>query len=180
MTTEPRATAADGRVRIRRFEAGDGPGVRRVNERALRAVEGFQYVEGGQPDLRDVPGVYLDGRGEFLVAEWVGVEGESLTGPGERVEPGAIVGCGGLRWWSETTAEVRRMRVSPALQGAGVGRATLETLESVARSRGAERCTLSTMRPLERARAFYERAGYAEIGREAFAWGEMRYFRKSL
>lgn len=179
--------SVDGPVRIRRYESGDAPALQRLDERALRAVPDFEYVEREREDLQDVPGAYLDRGGAFVVAEWTG-EPRELDGDPcveashefERVEPGAVVGCGGFRPWSEDVAELRRMRVTPALQGTGVGRALLDRLETTARERGFERCVLETMRPLRRARAFYERAGYRETCREAFHWGQMVYFRREL
>lgn len=184
----------DGRVRLRRYETGDGSAVRRLDERALRAVSGFEYVDAPRPDLADVRGTYLDGDGTFLIAEAVepgdGSEVETgECGDSSGVETGeawvgargeSIVGCGGLRSWNDRTMELRRMRVRPDRQGEGIAREMLDRLESIARVRGYEAMTLGTMHALRRARAFYEAAGYEETYREAFVWGEMVYFRTEL
>src|SRR3979409_2276856 len=47
------------------------------------------------------------------------------------------VGCGAVRFLDAPTAEIKRMYVSPAARGSGVGRRLLEDLEAFARARGA-------------------------------------------
>lgn len=79
-----------------------------------------------------------------------------------------VAGCGALRVHaasarSEAFAEVKRMWVSRALRGGGVGRRLLEELEGHASGLGCHRVRLDTAAELHAARALYVRAGYAEI-----------------
>ena len=85
--------------------------------------------------------------GEFLVAY---VDGEP-------------VGCGGIKRWSATTAEVKRMYTAPAGRRQGVGRALLRGLEDAARSLGYEAIRLETGEEQPEAMRLYEAEGYGRI-----------------
>jgi len=89
------------------------------------------------------------GRGAFLIA----------------LRAGEPVGCGALRRIEPGTGEIKRMYVSPAARGAGVGRAVLAALEAEARALGLECLVLETGVRQPEAIALYERAGFARIGR---------------
>ena len=141
-------------IEIRRFAEGDGPAVRRVHERAMR--DAGDYVEGvPEPDLDDVSGHYLDGSGEFLVAD-----------AGDRIV-GTIAAHPASEWLladrvavEEGTAELTRMRVAPAFQRQGIGWELYEALESWARTAGYDRFVLDVSVDNEPARAFYEAIGF--------------------
>ncbi len=81
---------------------------------------------------------------------------------------GKAVGCGALRVLDETTAEVKRMYVEPALRGRGVAKEMLEHLEAVAATMGAHRLVLETGVYQEEAIGLYVRAGFRQID----CWGE--------
>jgi predicted GNAT family N-acyltransferase len=61
-------------------------------------------------------------------------------------------------------AKIGRMAVRPTMRGSGIGRAVLETLAAVARSRGDRQLLLHAQTP---AAPFYRRAGFVTHG-EAF------------
>ncbi|NHC47575.1 GNAT family N-acetyltransferase [Motilibacter sp. K478] len=65
-----------------------------------------------------------------------------------------------MRHW----ATVARLMVDPALHGSGCGRALLEGVHDVARSAGLEALRLTARGGLG-LEGFYERLGYAEVGR---------------
>ena len=88
------------------------------------------------------------GRGAFLIAS-------------RAAEP---VGCGALRRAAPGAGEIKRMYVSPAARGAGVGHAVLAALEVEARALGLERLVLETGVRQPEAIALYERAGFSRIG----------------
>lgn len=73
------------------------------------------------------------------------------------------VGCGGLRTIDDGIGEIRRMYVSPAARGRGVGKAVLQALEAAAADRGLATVRLDTTDNLTEARRLYERAGYEQI-----------------
>ena len=87
------------------------------------------------------------GRGTFVIARADGV----------------AVGCGALRKLDETTAEVKRMYVEPAVRGRGVGKAILDNLESAALAVGARRVVLETGTFQTEAIGLYRRAGFDPI-----------------
>jgi ribosomal protein S18 acetylase RimI-like enzyme len=73
------------------------------------------------------------------------------------------VGCGALKFLDESTAELKRMWVSPNCRGLGVGRKLLSRLEAEARFRGYEMIVLDTNGSLTEAISLYKREGYVEV-----------------
>ncbi|MEV4344851.1 GNAT family N-acetyltransferase [Actinoplanes sp. NPDC049596] len=73
------------------------------------------------------------------------------------------LGCGALRRLSPTSAEIKRMYVTPAARGTGVATALLCALEDAALSRGWTTMRLETGPAQPDAIRFYEREGYKEI-----------------
>ncbi len=76
---------------------------------------------------------------------------------------GEPVGCGALKRIDDTTADIKRMWVSPSARGLGLGRRLVEALEREAASRGFERVRLDTNRALVEAIALYRAMGYEEV-----------------
>jgi GNAT superfamily N-acetyltransferase len=77
---------------------------------------------------------------------------------------GGPVGCGALKFHPDDgIAEVKRMWVSPAARGLGLGRRLLGELEIQAAGHGARRLRLETNRNLTEAIALYRTAGYQEV-----------------
>jgi GNAT superfamily N-acetyltransferase len=73
------------------------------------------------------------------------------------------VAIGGIRRLSAERYEVKHLWVSPDLRGSGAGRATLMTLERIARECGATEVVLDTNSSLIAARRLYESSGYVPI-----------------
>jgi GNAT superfamily N-acetyltransferase len=76
---------------------------------------------------------------------------------------GEPVACGGLRTIGPGIGEIRRMYVSPAARGKGVGKRVLEALERAAADRDLNTVRLDTTNELTEAHRLYERAGYQRI-----------------
>jgi GNAT superfamily N-acetyltransferase len=76
---------------------------------------------------------------------------------------GRPVGCGAVRKLDETTAEIKRMWIDPAVRGRGVGRRLLAALEDAARALGCHVVRLDTSTDLVEALALYRSAGYRDI-----------------
>ena len=72
-------------------------------------------------------------------------------------------GCGGSRPMDQETIEIKRMFVSPAQRGVGIGRAILAELESIGKQDGYEKARLETSKRLTIANRLYEKSGYAVI-----------------
>lgn len=73
------------------------------------------------------------------------------------------VGCGALKYHAGAPAEVKRMWVSPAVRGLGLGRRLLAELEAHAAASGARVLRLETNQALTEAIALYRSAGYREV-----------------
>jgi ribosomal protein S18 acetylase RimI-like enzyme len=77
---------------------------------------------------------------------------------------GEPAGCGALKFHPDDgIAEVKRMWVSPAARGLGLGRRLLGELEVQAARHGTRRLRLETNRNLTEAIALYRTAGYQEV-----------------
>lgn len=87
------------------------------------------------------------GDGAFLVAY---VDGEA-------------VGCGAVRRFDASTAELKRMYVATPFRGRGIGRAIVAALEDLARQLGASRVVLETGTRLPVAIGLYRSMGYEPI-----------------
>ncbi len=73
------------------------------------------------------------------------------------------VGCGALKFHPGAPAELKRMWVSPAVRGLGLGRRLLAELEALAAARGVRTLRLETNRALGEAIGLYRTAGYREV-----------------
>ncbi|WP_432562462.1 GNAT family N-acetyltransferase [Kineococcus sp. SYSU DK003] len=73
------------------------------------------------------------------------------------------LGCVGVRELADSSVEVKRLYVSGAARGLGVGRRLLTWCEDWARSRGAARLVLDTHGALTAARGLYGSAGFVEV-----------------
>jgi len=85
--------------------------------------------------------------GLLLVATWHG-------------EP---VGCGAVKFHGDEPAELKRMWVSPARRGLGLGRRLLAELEAHAAARGVRTLRLETNHALDEAIGLYRDSGYREV-----------------
>lgn len=109
-----------------------------------------ERFEGGFDAGRSTPadaGDLRPPRGTFLVA---------------RLD-GRPVGCGAVKAVEPGVGSIKRMWVSPALRGAGVGRRLLLALEREAAGLGMGLLRLETNRSLQEAQALYRRHGYREV-----------------
>jgi DNA-binding MarR family transcriptional regulator/ribosomal protein S18 acetylase RimI-like enzyme len=78
---------------------------------------------------------------------------------------GEPVGCGALRLHDNRSAEIKRMWVSPAARGLGLGRRLITELETRARDHGVSVLRLDTNHSLAEAIALYRSSGYLEVPR---------------
>lgn len=87
-------------------------------------------------------------------------------------ESGRVVGCGALRVYNETLAEVASLAVDERVQGAGIGRRIVETLMEDAR-----RMDLRVVFALTLQEMFFHRLGFRTVPRESFplkVWADCR------
>jgi ribosomal protein S18 acetylase RimI-like enzyme len=76
---------------------------------------------------------------------------------------GEPVACGALKFRPGSPAEIKRMWVSPAARGLGLGRRMLGELETRAIAHGAAAVRLETNKALAEAISLYRSAGYREV-----------------
>lgn len=137
------------RLIVRDYRASDMPGVLALHKLALQATNAWAKKGRWDEDLKDIGGVYLKG-GAFIIGEI----------------DGRMVAMGALRRVSDSTAEIKRMRVHPDLQGRGYGQLLLGLLESRARNMGFSRIVLDTTVRQTAAIGLYLKNGYRETRRE--------------
>ena len=136
-------------MHIRRYEPGDKRAVRRLHDDALNEVGAHLGTGPWDEDLDEIEGVYLESGGEFLVG----------------ILEGEVVAMGAIKRVSPDVAEVKRMRVRPALQGHGYGQAMLDALHRRAAGLGYSTLHLDTTVQQRAARRLYLKNGYREVGR---------------
>jgi DNA-binding MarR family transcriptional regulator/GNAT superfamily N-acetyltransferase len=111
-----------------------------LGERFAASFDARRSIPADSQDLRPP-------RGTFLVA---------------RLD-GRPVGCGAVKSVEPGVGSIKRMWVSRAVRGAGVGRRLLLALEKEAAALGMRLLRLETNRSLHEAQALYRRNGYREV-----------------
>ena len=149
---------------IRRFEPEDHEAVWELHNLALSQVGAHAGPGLWDHDFQDIPGVYFDAGGEFLVG----------------LIEGRIVAMGALRRLSKTEAEVKRMRVHPDFQRRGFGQEMLEALEAKARFLGFRSLSLDTTTKQPAAQSLFLKNGYTVTGRTHWRDMEMLFYEKML
>ena len=76
-----------------------------------------------------------------------------------------VLGCGGLVWMDDATAEIKRMWIAPAARGRGLATRLLGFLEQTAFASGRPVVRLDTNPVLLEAIAMYRKNGYRDIER---------------
>ncbi|RZL88639.1 MAG: N-acetyltransferase [Variovorax sp.] len=136
-----------------------GPFTPRHAEGAAGLILRIQQSEFGlpvsldtQPDLRDIPGFYQSGYGNF----WVALAGQEVVGTVALLDMG------------NRQAALRKMFVRTDHRGSGhgVARRLLETLFLWVREHGVRETYLGTTDKFIAAHRFYEKNGFHEIARD--------------
>ena len=100
-----------------------------------------------EPELAKLPGEYAPPSGRLILAKIAGV----------------AVGCAALRRIDDQSCEMKRMFVSPAAQGRGVGRALATGLIRAARDEAYAAIYLDTSIRQGEALSLYRSLGFAEV-----------------
>jgi putative acetyltransferase len=139
------------------MEAAPTIAVRRVTEEDVPAVValvrgtlaefGLTFGEGSTTDaaLAKLPRSYDAHGGAF----WVAVDAG-----------GRVIGTCGVFPVAPGDMELRKMYLSPAARGTGLGKRLLDESVAFCRARGATRIVLDTTEQMDRAIAFYEANGF--------------------
>ena len=132
-----------------------------------RALVGFTLGRSqseDEADLMAIDQVYLRAGGEFLI----GFINEKL------------VAMGGFQRLTDTSAELRRMRIERELQGRGYGTQLLRELERLAFQSGIRTICLAVARQRPLTLEFYRKHGYQESGQSFYGAVETVQFSKTL
>ncbi len=78
-------------------------------------------------------------------------------------ERGRLLGCGALKEYSPSLAEVAAIAVAPEAQGSGTGRRIVEAVEDLARKRGIPEVFALTLEP-----DFFAALGYQRVDRARY------------
>lgn len=73
------------------------------------------------------------------------------------------IGCAGVRWHNEATAELKRMYVQDAYKGQGIGVQLMERSLQIARELGYQKIRLDTLKNMTKAQSLYRSFGFYEI-----------------
>ncbi|AYD01927.1 GNAT family N-acetyltransferase [Neorhizobium sp. NCHU2750] len=77
---------------------------------------------------------------------------------------GKAVGCGGIKWFDDDSAELKRIFVHDDARGHGIGRKIMAELEALAAARAADRLYLETGPLNVEAVRLYQALGYSTCG----------------
>ena len=78
-------------------------------------------------------------------------------------EKGSPIGCGGIKKFSKTEMEIKRMYVSLSFRGKGIATLILNELENWSSELKFQKCILETLKEKPYAIAFYEKNSYEKI-----------------
>ena len=163
-------------MRLRRYIAADAPkvwalnGIPNIGQTSDSDLPLDLPVPDGPPrsfpGMADPHGTFIEAGGEFLVGEL----------------DGHLAAMGGITPNTTEQAEVRFIRVHPALRRRSLGRTLMQALEARAVDLGFSELHLDTATNQPEAVAFYRSLGYLEVGQETrpeWSW-TLVYFAKSL
>jgi N-acetylglutamate synthase-like GNAT family acetyltransferase len=138
-----------GEITINPYAHADRDGVADLIVNIQRGEFGIPITYDDQPDLKDIPGFYQQGTGNF----WVARSG------------GTVVGTIALKDIGNAQVALRKMFVGAAHRGRaqGVAQGLLDTALASARARGVKDIYLGTTAKFLAAHRFYEKNGFAEI-----------------
>ena len=135
-------------VHFRRATSADGEAVRTLIYRVLSEYDMAPSPERDDRDLYDIADVYRGGVFEVLVDE-----------------ANVIIGTYGLRPAANGVCDLRKMYLSAAHRGKGLGRLLLSRAVAQARALGFGRIELETASALKEAVALYEASGFVSLAR---------------
>ncbi|KKQ27265.1 MAG: GCN5-related N-acetyltransferase [Candidatus Magasanikbacteria bacterium GW2011_GWC2_37_14] len=155
-------------IKLRQFEEKDKEATYNLHIEGLKQSESFiddpKAREQLDQDLKKIREEYIDSDGEFFVA----------------IIDDKVVGMGALRKVDDITAEIKRMRVKPELQGKGIGALILDKLIEKAKELGYKKLLLDTSIKQIVAQRLYESRGFKESRRGEIYGQETLYYQRDI
>ena len=141
-----------GNIAVSPYTPADRDGIADLIVGIQRGEFGIAITYDQQPDLKDIPGFYQQGAGDF----WVARDG------------GRVVGTIALKDIGNAQVALRKMFVDAAYRGRehGVAQRLLDTAIAWARKKGVREIILGTTVKFLAAHRFYEKNGFAKVGVE--------------
>lgn len=152
---------------LRRFEEKDEEAVYNLHISALKQAGTFIDTPKSQEldqDLKNIEAIYINNNGEFFVT----------------TVDDKVVGMGALCKVDDSTAEIKRMRVEPSLQGKGIGKLILDKLIEKARELGYKKLVLDVAEKQKGAQHLYESRGFKEYKRGDLGGQETIYYQYEI
>jgi GNAT superfamily N-acetyltransferase len=140
-------TKESSKIAVARYTAADRDGIAALIVGIQRGEFGIAITYDDQPDLKDIPGFYQQGAGDF----WVARGG------------GTVVGTIALKDIGNAQVALRKMFVDAAYRGSehGVAQRLLDTAIAWAREPRVKEIILGTTVKFLAAHRFYEKNGFA-------------------
>lgn len=151
-------------VVIRDYMACDHEQVLQLHRIALEKVGAYQGENHLTQDLNQIENYYQLRDGAFLVAEF----------------SGRIIAMGAFRKIDAHTAEIKRMRTLPELQGLGIGTVMLQCLLVRIKAAHYRRVILETSKVQVAAQKLYTKNGFRPYKRERILKLDCTWFEKIL
>lgn len=151
-------------VIIRRYQARDHEQVLTLHKEALVSVDAYMGEGPWDKDLIRIKTSYGIGRGVLLVAEL----------------QGRIIAMGAFRRVDDATAEIKRMRTLPSLQGLGIGTILLEKLLDLIQKENYTRVILEISARHLVAQKLYTRFGFKPFERQVIRGMSSTWYEKFL
>jgi putative acetyltransferase len=123
---------------------GDWLEARRLVEEYAASLPIDLSFQDFQQEVESLPNHYGAPDGCFIVAR----------------RDGAVIGCGALRWFSDSACELKRLYVIPVYRGEGIGRMIVAALIERARGLGYRSVLLDTLPAMSDAQALYASCGF--------------------
>jgi ribosomal protein S18 acetylase RimI-like enzyme len=153
------------KLTIRRYRSSDRDAVWKLH---LQALEPTGAMLPGGPwnddDLNNIENEYLNRAGEFMVG----------------IIDRKIVCMSALKKKTNSTAEIKRMRVYPDYQRKGLGQLMLDKIEERARQLGYKELELDTTTKQVAAQKLYEKNGYRRTSQINYGGLDIIFYEKKL
>ncbi len=149
---------------IRPYEPADAEALWELHNLALQETGAHLGNGPWDDDLKDIPVVYEQNRGRFLVG----------------VLDDRIVAMGAVKRTDPNRAEIKRMRVHPDFQRRGFGAELLDALEVEAKDLGYQVLHLDTTTLQTASQKLYEKHGYRRTGQTQVGGLDTLLYEKEL
>ncbi|MVP01826.1 GNAT family N-acetyltransferase [Paenibacillus lutrae] len=149
---------------FRQYQQADQEAVRKLHTEGLKQFSAVMEDVNLDQDIETIEETYVKKNGNFVVG----------------LLDHQIVCMGAFRYFTNETAEIKRIRVDEKHQSSGLGKRTLTILEELARSQGYSKLILDTSSKQLPAQKLFEQNGYKETHRKQFKELEIIFYQKNL